>query len=348
MPEQHRQASSPVLSFPSSAVRRKAPEDACTRTDPAPVIAFSNENSAPKKAYKGDFRIGSLSGEQFDTELGQQYLRARYYDQGTGSLNRVDPWRGVHEDPQSLHRYIYVCGDPVTKVDYSGNVGEEFTANIEIMWTGAGIVTTEEMKQKTYERLAREDLKIDSVRQIFVKALLLSNFVEPGATYDVVPNRHKSDTRRVSGQDEDRPREVGGYVTIDNTLYGEKYERSLWGSLTVYMTHSPGNEWFQFHVHPVATHLRPGQGMLRNQDSPSGTDRNRVKEKGIPHFVITPEQIFFTVKHTKGEAPVFKRLGDTSVLLGLPRQRELWWDTLGVAYKEAADTDFFPWTVGTP
>ena len=122
MPEQHRQASSPVLSFPSSAVRRKAPEDACTRTDPAPVIAFSNENSAPKKAYKGDFRIGSLSGEQFNSKLGMLNLRARDYDQTLGMFASLDPFGGRQQDPQSLHKYAFCHGDPVNGLDPSGQM----------------------------------------------------------------------------------------------------------------------------------------------------------------------------------------------------------------------------------
>jgi len=60
------------------------------------------------------------SGEQFDADLGWNYQRARYYDMGAGRWNRVDPWSGDSEDPQSLHKYLYCHGDPVTGVDPSG------------------------------------------------------------------------------------------------------------------------------------------------------------------------------------------------------------------------------------
>jgi len=60
------------------------------------------------------------SGEQFDSDLQQQYLRARYYDQGSGRFNRVDPFRGSNRDPQSLHKYAYAHSDPVMGVDPSG------------------------------------------------------------------------------------------------------------------------------------------------------------------------------------------------------------------------------------
>ncbi|MDR2441818.1 MAG: hypothetical protein LBE12_20875 [Planctomycetaceae bacterium] len=47
------------------------------------------------------------SGEQFDSKIGQQYLRARYYDPATGKFNHLDPFFGNLNDPQSLHKYLY-------------------------------------------------------------------------------------------------------------------------------------------------------------------------------------------------------------------------------------------------
>ncbi|MGL6195673.1 MAG: RHS repeat-associated core domain-containing protein [Thermoguttaceae bacterium] len=52
------------------------------------------------------------SGEQFDAKIGQQYLRARYYDSATGRFNRLDPFFGNLSDPQSLHKYVYCNGNP--------------------------------------------------------------------------------------------------------------------------------------------------------------------------------------------------------------------------------------------
>ncbi len=42
------------------------------------------------------------SGEQFDSRIGQQYLRARYYDPNTGRFNRLDPFFGNLDDPLNL------------------------------------------------------------------------------------------------------------------------------------------------------------------------------------------------------------------------------------------------------
>ncbi|MFV0442118.1 MAG: RHS repeat-associated core domain-containing protein [Planctomycetaceae bacterium] len=60
------------------------------------------------------------SGEQFDSRIGQQYLRARWYDPATGRFNRLDPFFGNSSDPQSFHKYGYVHGDPISGVDPSG------------------------------------------------------------------------------------------------------------------------------------------------------------------------------------------------------------------------------------
>jgi RHS repeat-associated protein len=60
------------------------------------------------------------SGEQFDSKIGQQYLRARYYDPTTGRFNRLDPFFGNLNDPQSLHKYLYCHADSINYTDPSG------------------------------------------------------------------------------------------------------------------------------------------------------------------------------------------------------------------------------------
>jgi RHS repeat-associated protein len=60
------------------------------------------------------------SGEQFDSKIGQQYLRARYYDPATGRFNRLDPFFGNLDDPQSLHKYLYTHADPINGINPRG------------------------------------------------------------------------------------------------------------------------------------------------------------------------------------------------------------------------------------
>ena len=45
------------------------------------------------------------SGELLDATTGQQYLRARYYNAGTGTFNRLDPFAGNFNDPPSLRNF---------------------------------------------------------------------------------------------------------------------------------------------------------------------------------------------------------------------------------------------------
>ncbi len=48
------------------------------------------------------------------------YLRARWYDAQNGRFNRLDPFFGNLSDPQSLHKYAYVHGDPIQGIDPTG------------------------------------------------------------------------------------------------------------------------------------------------------------------------------------------------------------------------------------
>ena len=59
------------------------------------------------------------SGQQTD-QTGMQYLRARYYDPSTGRFNRLDPFAGNNNDPQSLHKYTYAHNNPVMGSDPTG------------------------------------------------------------------------------------------------------------------------------------------------------------------------------------------------------------------------------------
>lgn len=61
-----------------------------------------------------------FTGEQFDLTLGQQYLRARYYDPGIGRFTQMDDWKGCIGDPIGLNKYLYGNSDPVNNIDPTG------------------------------------------------------------------------------------------------------------------------------------------------------------------------------------------------------------------------------------
>jgi len=60
------------------------------------------------------------TGEQYDTSAQQYYLRARYYNPSNGRFNRIDPYSGNMQDPQSLHKYLYCHANPVNNIDPAG------------------------------------------------------------------------------------------------------------------------------------------------------------------------------------------------------------------------------------
>ena len=60
------------------------------------------------------------SGELWDATSQTQYLRARSYDPRNGRFIGLDPFQGNFQDPQSLHKYAYVHGDPIQGVDPTG------------------------------------------------------------------------------------------------------------------------------------------------------------------------------------------------------------------------------------
>jgi RHS repeat-associated protein len=59
--------------------------------------------------------------EQWDTDLGLYYNRARYLNTDSGRFWNADEYEGGNLDPSSLHRYGYGSGDPVFYHDPSGN-----------------------------------------------------------------------------------------------------------------------------------------------------------------------------------------------------------------------------------
>ncbi|MDB6028701.1 MAG: wapA14, partial [Verrucomicrobiales bacterium] len=61
------------------------------------------------------------TGEQWDSDLGMYYLRARYYKPELGRFWTMDSFEGSIEDPSSLHKYTYGYNNPVSNCDFSGN-----------------------------------------------------------------------------------------------------------------------------------------------------------------------------------------------------------------------------------
>jgi RHS repeat-associated protein len=85
-------------------------------------------------AYGNEFTVSGSTpnefmyrGEQFDSDLGLYYLRARYYNPTTGRFMSRDPFDpklgdadGKPIDPRELHKYLYAGGDPANLIDPTG------------------------------------------------------------------------------------------------------------------------------------------------------------------------------------------------------------------------------------
>ncbi|NER00690.1 MAG: hypothetical protein F6K30_29020 [Cyanothece sp. SIO2G6] len=61
-----------------------------------------------------------FTGEQFDADLGDYYLRQRFYGTGTGRFLRRDVYEGRRIEPITLHKYLYGNSDPVNHIDPTG------------------------------------------------------------------------------------------------------------------------------------------------------------------------------------------------------------------------------------
>lgn len=59
--------------------------------------------------------------EQWDSDLGMYYLRARYYKPDTGRFWTMDTYEGDQGEPLGLHKYAYCQADPVGGKDPSGD-----------------------------------------------------------------------------------------------------------------------------------------------------------------------------------------------------------------------------------
>ena len=61
-----------------------------------------------------------FTGQYYDTEIAQYYLRARQYDPALMRFTSRDPVRGDFKEPLTLHQYLYCLNDPINKQDPSG------------------------------------------------------------------------------------------------------------------------------------------------------------------------------------------------------------------------------------
>ena len=74
-----------------------------------------------KNIDENDSNAFRYCGEYYDTETATIYLRARYYNPGTGRFISRDSFAGRRSDPLSLNLYTYCRNNPLRYVDPSGH-----------------------------------------------------------------------------------------------------------------------------------------------------------------------------------------------------------------------------------
>ena len=83
-------------------------------------IASYAEFGLPSYETGGFTSPYGFTGELQDAGTGVVAFGSRSYDSGSGTWMAPDAWPGLLVQPQSLNRYAYVLGDPVTFVDVGG------------------------------------------------------------------------------------------------------------------------------------------------------------------------------------------------------------------------------------
>ena len=111
-------------------------------------VLLQDEDNFPPNGAQAPGKVAQqatsmlYAGEHFDTDSQNYYLRARWYDSLSGRFNRMDPFPGNNQDPQSLHKYLYCHANPINGIDLSGLFGT-FTStlvSITIMSLIPGII----------------------------------------------------------------------------------------------------------------------------------------------------------------------------------------------------------------
>ena len=86
-----------------------------------------------------------FTGQYFDYEIRQYYLRARQYDPILMRMTSSDLAPGSNEEPLSLHKYLYCQNDPINGIDPSGesyvNIGYGLVEAAGVYFSGLTIAT---------------------------------------------------------------------------------------------------------------------------------------------------------------------------------------------------------------
>jgi RHS repeat-associated protein len=132
------------------------------------------------------------SGEWWDADLGQQYLRARYFDPAIGRFSSFDTFEGDPSSPASLHKYLYAGSDPTNRIDPTGHFTVVDVLSTAFNWSKTaanGLVRIYQAKK------LRDRINLAFVAATVVGGILAPNFIDNTLVYsfpfgDVVKSYH--------------------------------------------------------------------------------------------------------------------------------------------------------------
>jgi RHS repeat-associated protein len=140
------------------------------------------------------------AGEQFDSTLGDYYLRQRFYDTSSGRFGRMDTYEGNPTLPLTINKYTYGDLNPVNRTDPSGywSIGEAalvFSLITILVQIGTqnpvsiSTATTLELRFNRIEGLPSDGiLPIDHALLVVVEANSKRTTYEAGAQVDQAQN----------------------------------------------------------------------------------------------------------------------------------------------------------------
>lgn len=118
-----------------------------------------------------------FAGEQFDSDLGLYYNRARYLNTSTGRFWTMDTQEGDDESPHSLHKYLFCDSDPVNGRDPSGH---DELAEFGVAETIQGTINSMTSAISTAMRIYNLASNVASVADYLPLALdLMEAFAQP-------------------------------------------------------------------------------------------------------------------------------------------------------------------------
>ncbi len=86
------------------------------------VKSCGQQFCCPQYAIRNTPDEATFTGQWFDSQFCQYYLRARMYDPNLGRFTSRDPIFGKFKNPLTLHSYLYCLNDPVNRTDSSGEI----------------------------------------------------------------------------------------------------------------------------------------------------------------------------------------------------------------------------------